>query len=84
MTRYTVVWHEDAQNLLAEVWLNSSNRIAVTAATHAIDIQLASDSESKDIPVEGDLRELVVPPLRVWFSVREPDRLVKIVHVELV
>jgi hypothetical protein len=63
MTRYTVVWHEDAQNLLAEVWLNSSNRIAVTAATHAIDIQHASDSESKGIPVEGDLRELVVPPL---------------------
>jgi len=83
MIRYTVVWHDDAQNLLAEVWLNSSDRAAVTAAAHVVDSHLASDSESKGIPVEGDLRELIVPPLRVWFSVREPDRLVKIVHVEL-
>lgn len=82
MIRYTVVWHDDAQNLLAEAWLNSLDRIAVTAATHAMDIQLASDPESKGVPVEGGLRELIVAPLRVWFSVSEPDRLVKIVHVE--
>jgi hypothetical protein len=82
MIRYTVVWHDEAQNLLAEVWLKSPDRIAVTAATHALDIQLASDPELKGIPVEGDLRELIFAPLRIWFSVGEADRLVKVVHVE--
>jgi hypothetical protein len=82
VTRFTVVWHDDAQNLLAEEWLNAPDRIAVTSATHAIDLELASDAQTKGILVEGDLRELIVSPLRVWFSISEPDRLVKIVHVE--
>jgi hypothetical protein len=82
MIRYTVVWHDAAQNLLVEVWLLSPDRPAVTAATHAIDVALATDPDSKGIPVEGNLRETIVSPLRVWFSVSEPDRLVKVVHVE--
>jgi hypothetical protein len=82
MIRFTVVWHEDAQNRLAQVWMDSRDRNAVTEATHIIDIHLASDPELKGTAVEGELRELVQPPLSVLFAVSEPDRLVKIVHVD--
>jgi hypothetical protein len=30
MIRFTVVWHEDAQNQLAEIWIRAADRHAVT------------------------------------------------------
>jgi hypothetical protein len=81
MTRYTVVWHVDAENELAELWLAANDRDAVTLATNTIDSHLAADADRKGIAVEGDLRLLVVPPLRVLFAVSEPDRMVRILDV---
>lgn len=83
MIRYTVVWHDDAQGQLAQICIDAADRSAVTQATHAIDTHLAADAEMKGTPVEGDLRESVVPPLCVLFAVSEPDRLVKVLHVTL-
>ncbi len=84
MIRFTVVWHEDAQNQLAEIWIHVADRKAVTQAADAIDVVLAWDASTNGALVEGDLRELLVPPLRVWFGVSEPDRLAKIVSVGVV
>ncbi len=81
MIRYTVVWHDEAQNQLAEIWINASDREAVTLAANATDRHLANDAESKGTKIEGDLRQLVVPPLRLLFSVSEPDRLARILDV---
>ncbi len=30
MIRYTVVWHQDTQNQLAQIWLDALNRAAVS------------------------------------------------------
>jgi hypothetical protein len=84
MIRYTVVWHSDAQDQLAQIWIDASERKTVTDASIAIDALLAWDAPAKGTVVEGDLSELLVPPLRALFAVSEPDRLVKIVDVELV
>ncbi len=84
MIRFTVVWHEDAQNQLAEIWIHVADRKAVTQAADNIDAFLAADAITKGIAVEGDLRELTIPPLRVLFGVSEPDRLVKIVDVQAI
>lgn len=81
MTRYTVVWHNDARDQLAELWVNASDRQSVTLAANAIDRHLANAAESKGIGVEGDLRQVVIPPLRLLFSVSEADRMVKILDV---
>ena len=81
MIRYTVVWHDEAQNQLAEIWINASDREAVRLSVNAIDRHLANDAESKGTKIEGDLRQLVVPPLRLLFSVSEPDRLARILDV---
>jgi hypothetical protein len=47
MTRFTVVWHQEAEDELARIWLESKNRQAVSAATNAIDGQLGIDADVK-------------------------------------
>lgn len=81
MIRYTVVWHDDALNQLAQLWVNAQNRESVTLAVSAADQHLANDAASKGIAVEGGLRQVVVPPLRLLFSVSDSDRMVKVLDV---
>ena len=81
MTRFTVVWHDDAQNQLADLWAKTSDRQSITLAANATDKHLAIDAESKGIAVEGGLRQVVVPPLRLLFAVSEADRTVRILDV---
>ncbi len=44
MTRYTVVWDSNSQDVLAEIWMISTNRPAVTAAAHFIGVELSQDA----------------------------------------
>ena len=83
MTRYTVVWHNDALNELTSLWMASTDRRSIAAAADATDRELAQDAGLAGVTVGDDLRELLVPPLRVLFSVSEPDRLVKVTTVAL-
>ena len=81
MTRFTIVWHALAQDELARIWLDAADRQSVTLAANAVDRDLATDAMAKDIQVEGGLRELTVPPLRVVFAKGEEDRLVRVLIV---
>ncbi len=81
MTRYTVVWPQGAQDELAEMWLSSADRTAVTAAVDWLDRELAEDAPSKGIELREGLRALFVPPLRVLFAVREADRVVEVLRI---
>jgi len=83
MTRYTVVWPQGAQDELAELWLASSDRRAVTAAIDWLDRELGEDAPGKGIELREGLRALLVPPLRVLFVVREADRVVEVLRVRL-
>lgn len=53
MTRYTVVWVEGAERELANLWLDATDRRAVTDAADEIDRALARDATTKGL----DLRE---------------------------
>ena len=81
MTRYTVVWVQNAQGELADLWLSSPNRDAVTTATDAIDRKLAEDAPKQGTELSEGLRSLFEPPLRVIFTVREDDRIVEVLRV---
>jgi len=81
MTRYTVVWHGKARDQLAQLWIDSENRSAITQAADNIDRYLALDANLKGLPIEGNLRYLTIPPLHALFVVSESDRLVKILIV---
>ena len=81
MRRYTVTWLKGAQGHLAQIWVDATDRQAVTEAANAIDRLLAVDPTAQGEEVSEGLRRLSVPPLHVLFSVREPDRLVEVATV---
>ena len=78
MTRYTVVWHQEALDELARLWIDAPDRAAITLAASAIDRHLAADASEKGTAVPNHLRQLTIPPLRVLFAVSESDRRVRI------
>ena len=81
MSRYTVVWSQQAIDNLAQLWVEGTDRNEIAEAGNAIDRELAVDPANKGIAVRECLRSLSVPPLRVLFEVEEPDRLVKVVTI---
>jgi len=47
MTRFTVVWHEQARDELARLWIEASDRRAIRSAAAAIDRDLAVDASHR-------------------------------------
>ena len=42
MTRFTVIWHREAEGELVELWLSASDRNEISAAVQSIDVALSS------------------------------------------
>ena len=78
--RFTVLWHPDAADELARIWLDATNRQAVTDAANKIDRALASYPNEQGEVFYGD-RLLVAAPLAVTFTVRADDRMVQVLQV---
>ena len=81
MIRYTVVWHGGAQDELARLWIESTDRNLLSTAANVIDRELSTDAQVKGVSVEGVLRVMTVAPLQVLFAVSDPDRLVRVLHI---
>jgi plasmid stabilization system protein ParE len=45
--RYTVTWREDAQNQLARIWMEATDREAVRQASDEIDLLFATSSRAR-------------------------------------
>jgi hypothetical protein len=79
--KWTVLWKPDAEGDLAELWVNSVDRQAITDAANRIDVVLRKDplntgeSRSDDDRIHADC------PLGILFTVDVMDRKV---HVERV
>ena len=84
MTRYTVVWHSAARDLLAEIWLTSSLQNEVSEAADFIDRELSTNATEQGQPIGVRFRRFVAPPLEVFFDIQQQDRLVRIVHLRRV
>ncbi|HJZ92751.1 MAG TPA: type II toxin-antitoxin system RelE/ParE family toxin [Gemmataceae bacterium] len=78
---FTVTWSEWAQQQLAAVWLASSNRDAVTQASHYIDLTLRVDPDTVGRRHLGNIRRFRHSPLGVLFEVNELDRIVTVLAV---
>jgi plasmid stabilization system protein ParE len=78
MIHYTVTYVEDARDQLALIWLAAQDRSAVANADNEIDRVLCEDAQRMGTEVHEGLRQLVVPPLKVQFTVEEDDRRVTI------
>jgi hypothetical protein len=78
---YDVRWSDDALEQLAEIWLDTPDPPAVTAANAEIDRRLARDPWSQGESRAGTRRVLVERPLIVAYEIIEDDRKVIVLKV---
>ena len=81
MTRYTVVWLESAIDDLARFWMKTVHKREVTKSADLADEYLATDAHKKGEPLAEGLRAVTVGLLRLYFTVREHDRVVEVAYV---
>jgi len=79
--KYTVIWSPRAEQLLAEVWLQSSNRDAVAQAAKAIDRGLEGRALDIGESRESGRRICFEPPLGAVYSIRPERNLVRVLRV---
>lgn len=79
--RYTVTWRPSAARRLSEIWLEASDRTAVTDASDSLDSLLAlcphEQGEGRDLAS----RILIVTPLAVVYEINDDDRQVVVLSV---
>lgn len=85
--RFTLTSTSIADDQLTDMWLQapSALRRAITHASNVIDRELRIDAHLKGMPrpaLSQSLRSLDVGPLRVYYDVLLPDRLVRIRQYE--
>jgi plasmid stabilization system protein ParE len=81
--RYTVVWSQDAEQDLARIWNDSSNRDDIARAANSLDRKLSDDPLKLGESRSGGLRVAHNLPLGIRFAIAEKDRLVRVVAVWL-
>ena len=83
--RYTVICHPSAQDDLARIWIQASDRQAVADAADAMEQWLKRSPETVGTPVNhGPERCLVMDPLVMIFTVHPEDCFVRIAKIRLV
>ena len=71
--KYTVLWAPTAERFLAEIWLDATDRAAVTQAAYALDQRLRNDAHLQGESREGHVRILFESPLAVHVEVIPDD-----------
>jgi hypothetical protein len=74
MSRFTVVWWQFANSRLADLWLEATDKSAVSRAADEIDRRLMADPNSCAEDRHEGLCRFSVSPLTVQFTVDELDR----------
>jgi plasmid stabilization system protein ParE len=81
--KYMVTWTRNAQNDLADIWMNATDRQSVRDAANRIDRALERNPERLGQSL-GDDRVYVDAPLAVTFAVFPADCRVRVWQVEQV
>lgn len=79
--KYTVVWTTTAENTLAEIWLQASDRQMVSDAANDLESELRRDPLRASRPIRSGFREASLQPLIMLINVSEDDRLVAVIGV---
>jgi hypothetical protein len=74
--RYRVLWTPSAEQELADIWLNATDRGAVTSASHTINRLLTWNPDTRGTLRFDTVRTLTVPPIGVDFEVVDQDLIV--------
>lgn len=79
---YTVDWSDSALDELAAIWMQATDRAAVTAAEATIHRSLATDPTGNGHFVREGLWRLMVHPLLVHYEIDSGNRFVWITQVD--
>lgn len=83
MDTYTAVWHQSAEEDLAELWGSSLAPNAIARAADTIDAKLRIDAELKGGSIGEENRLIYKYPLQVLYRVRQLDRIVEVLRLRL-
>jgi hypothetical protein len=75
---WTVEWLPDAEDALAEAWLQAPDPQAVTAAQAQIDRLLARDPQANGQHLHEGLYQITLAPLTVFYSIDAAQRRVEV------
>ena len=78
---FTVLWSSDAEQRLAQLWIDAADREAITSAAHEIDSRLKNDAVHLGEARSEGQGFVAVPPLAVYFRVSMEDRTVRVLTV---
>jgi hypothetical protein len=79
---YIVHWTDAALDELAAVWLAAADRNAVTAASHQLELEIATDPAGRGLPRRAAPGYIAVElPLCIEYEVIEDDKTVRVLHV---
>ncbi len=81
MNRYTVVYLANAEDNVISIWADATDRDQVTESADAADRLLAENPLRDSVYLSEQLRRRDIAPLRIYFEVREGDRIVEIGNV---
>lgn len=78
---YEVIWIPDAEQQLAAIWVQASDRASIAAAANNIDKRLTKDPEHEGESRAQALRILHCKPLGVDYRVLGSERQVRVLRV---
>ncbi|QDS98889.1 hypothetical protein [Adhaeretor mobilis] len=81
MKNFTVVSLDEATDDLASLWMDATDRDAVSAASDHVESQLADDPFTQSANLGGNLWMYEAPPLRYFYKPSIADRMVTILSV---
>jgi hypothetical protein len=84
MKGFTVVWHQEIEGNLLNLWMAAPDKNEVTQAADAIDAVLAKNPEFTGEMIVPGIRQIIMPPLAALFVVRPDDRIVEVVGIRRV
>jgi hypothetical protein len=81
---FTVTYKPSADQELADIWLKSADRQAVTVAANRIDFLLRTNPHQQGESRDSSVRVFVERPLAVQFEIHDDDRLVEVLTIRWV
>lgn len=78
---YSVIWLPNAEQELAALWLNASDRGAITRAAATLDQLLARDPANEGESRPNGRRILFAAPLALIYRIHFDQRQVDVLHV---
>lgn len=79
--KFQVIWTEDAESDLADLWLRALDRNTVSRASLEIDRTLKFNADQQGESREGNMRVLFCRPLAVNFVVHRDDATAYVIAV---